>query len=408
MNLYRKKSEILNLFHIQALCLFLFLFPLFFQLSGTIFNAKELKFDSQASLLLLPLPIASIFCYIGIAVLLRLEKKHFGVGFVFSIFILMMFSALVSSGASGKAELAKFILLVQFILPMFALVLGSLYLPPKSDYLKVEAVILYILMLIIPAEVIATIIRGSGILSPYLYGFSLYQNLQYLPVIFVALYFLTVISLYSNNKLRYFVIFLAPWMGIYIAASLSILTIVLAVISALICFWFLNESGKRGYGLTLVLLLGLSFMIYYPNVQSTGTYALKYSQEVQEEINTTAPQNDDSIQKDLSSNKFVALLPNNIKERFVYWEFYGKGIFENPKIFIFGHANRPDRNMYPSAHNYYLDLIYHFGAISMLPFIYLILITMRNIWRVSKTGDLTPGLAVLVLMVGFLCLLITL
>ena len=248
LKLYEKNIRNVTTAHVQAVILFLVFFPLFFLLSGAVFTSDNFMYESQGKLLLLPLPIASVFCFIGIAFLLRLEKRHFGTGVIFSTFMLMMLSIVASSSETGKTELAKFLLLVQFILPMFALVLGQLYLVPKSNYLRYEAVALYMLLLVIPLEVIATIIKGSGLLSPDLYVFSLYQYLQYLPVIFIGLYFLTINSLYENNKLRYLVLFLAPWMGIYLAASLSILAVILAVLGILVSLWFLNEREKGGMG----------------------------------------------------------------------------------------------------------------------------------------------------------------
>jgi len=378
--------------HVQALLVFFFLFPLFFQLSGSIFISNNLKFDTQGDLFLLPLPMASVFCFIGIAILLRLEKRHFGMGFVFSVFILMMLSTIVSTDGENKAELAKFILLIQFILPMFALVFGSLYLMPKSDYLRFEAVALYVLLLVVPLEVVSTIIRGTGVLSPYLHIFSLYQHLQYLPVIFIGLYFLTVNSLYKNNKLRFLIMFMAPWMGIYLSASLSTMAIILAVISTVISCWFVNK--KRKYIILLVVLFWASFTMYYPITQTTTTYALKYSHELEKV-------GENVIRYEPSKFKIMTDLSNSLKEQLPYWVFYSKGIFESPEIFLFGHATRPDRNAYPSAHNFYLDLIYHFGMISLLPFIYLIFITIRNGWQVVNTGLATPDLVMLIALVGF-------
>ena len=79
---------------LQGLILFLFCFPLFFQLSGAIFTGEASVFDSQGSLLRIPLPLASVICFVGIALLLRLGSSYFGTGFVFSLFMLMMLSAI--------------------------------------------------------------------------------------------------------------------------------------------------------------------------------------------------------------------------------------------------------------------------------------------------------------------------
>jgi len=94
-------------------------------------------------------------------------------------------------------------------------------------------------------------------------------------------------------------------------------------------------------------------------------------------------------------------LPNNIKERFIYWEFYSKGIVESPKIFLFGHKDRPQRELYPSAHNYYLDLIYHFGIIAVLPFIYLISLVFIKSIKAIREDKMTSKLFALLVIVLF-------
>src|SRR5690606_290620 len=70
----------------------------------------------------------------------------------------------------------------------------------------------------------------------------------------------------------------------------------------------------------------------------------------------------------------------DIKERLIYYSHYWNGITESLNQFLFGHEERPDRLTAPSAHNYYLDLVYNFGVISLLPFLYLILYTIKNIY----------------------------
>jgi hypothetical protein len=243
----------------QALILFLFLFPLFFQLSGSIFSSPDLYFLSQGKILLIPIPLASIICFIGLAHLLRLENRHFGMGVVFALFMLMMLSIIISTGGEGKAELAKFVLLVQFILPLFSLVLGGLYLEPKSAYLSFEAVALYVLLLVIPLEVVATIVQGGDVLTPYLYFFSLYQHLEYLPAIFVGLYFLALAFSYQKRGLRYLVLFLAPWLGCYLAASMSLSGLILTLYASIVAIWGLYKKKKTGLWIIIscVHLFGL-------------------------------------------------------------------------------------------------------------------------------------------------------
>ncbi len=388
---------------IQAALIFLFIFPLFFQLSGLFFvDPAGSVYDSQGRLSLLPLPIASIFCFIGLAFLLHLEKIYFSMGVIVSMFALMIISTFFSAGAISKTELGSLLLLVQFILPMFAIVFGCLYSAPKSGFLKVESVILYMLLLVIPFEVIATILQETTLLSPYLYIFSLYQHLQYLPVIFVGLYFFSANGVYEKKILRYFVLFLAPWMGLYIAASLSFLAVIFAGLGTLISMYFLVKRRKVWLALSFALLLWVPFASYIPTIITTGTYKQKVSTSL------STKQDKEILQMLLASlprdsyvSKFIVQMPRNLQHRFGYWYFYGNKVVESPEIFLFGRQTRPDRIKYPSAHNYYLDLVYHFGFMAILPFIYLVFVTMRKCWRIIHAGLLTPPLATLMLLVGF-------
>ncbi|NIP30747.1 MAG: hypothetical protein GTO02_12670, partial [Candidatus Dadabacteria bacterium] len=201
---------------IQTFILLLLFFPLFFQLNGNIFNSYDLVFDSKGSLFLLPLPVGVIACFAGIPLLIRYKYVELSAGFIFSFFVLMVFSTLIVSIGDRGNSLAKFIFLLQFVLPAFALLLGQSYVKPESPLLRYESIILFILCIIIPAELIASLGQNrEGILTPYLYGFSLYQHLQYLPVIFVGLYFLSAISVYKYKFMRMLLLCLAPFVIVY-------------------------------------------------------------------------------------------------------------------------------------------------------------------------------------------------
>lgn len=407
---------------IQAIVLFLFFFPLFFQLSGNVFTDTGFNFDAEGRLLLTPLPIAMVICFIGIAVLLRWENKHFGVGYIFAVFVLSMFSVLITAASSGKAELAKFVLLIQFLIPMFGFVLGQLYIEPESLYLTLEALILYVLMLIVPAQVIITLMRGTGLLVREAGLFSLYQHLQYLPMIFVSLYFFSVVRLSEHKVFKGIIIFLAPWIGVYIAASLSLTLVIFSGLMILAITAILLVKRQVILAITLVALIGGLFLFHYPSVQATSTYSKKYTQQTitQNKKNTNDGQynytkneldfiNNQQIewgerQRKYQKYMWYKYLPNNIKERLVYWEYYSDAVFTNFKTLLFGHETRPDRIKYPSAHNYYLDFAYHFGVIALLPIIYLIGITLYRASRVLMAKKITPSMQVLLVIVLFLLL----
>lgn len=371
---------------IQAAILFLFIFPLFFQLSGSIFTSTTFDFDSEGKLVLLPLPLASIFCFIGIAFLLRLEKIHYGMSTIFATFVLMMFSIIITSNGSDTDNLAKFILAGQFCLPMFALLLGNLYLNPKFDYLKLEAIILYILVLIIPLEVISTLMKGSGVLHPSVYVFSLYQHTLYLPVVFVGLFFISLSVLSENNNLRYFAFFLTPWMGVYLSASISVLATILAILCTIIVVKFFNKNK-----LNLVIVLLIFWVAFAAYTSNLITLSSEIKINKSEEVSL-------GLRKDFFSGRIVKelyykdrlsfFLKNDNKVNFSHWTTSDKKSWvDTVKTILFGRVSRLDREVYPTNHNYYLDLIYHFGLISALPLFFLIFLTIKQTIRIKKVGQ---------------------
>lgn len=368
---------------VQAIILLLFLFPLFFQLSGSFFTATDINYDSQNMLLRVPLPIASIICFIGIVFKMRLEKRHFGMGVIFLMFMFMMLSIILTTVDPDKTKLDKFILLGQFILPFFGFVLGSLYLKPKSSYLSFEAVALYMLLIIIPLELTSSVLQGNYALTPDLYLFSLYQYHQYLPVVFIGLFFLATTSFYKRNILRHLILFLSPWMGIYLAKSISLLTASLALLGVVVFIIGAFKNNKKTYALTLVTLLLIFFVIYYPIVDLVKVYFISINHELH------------------TSDEVVQKFSHIFKTTFPYWDYYWHGIFDELKLFLLGHQSSPDNSLYPSAHNYYLDLIYNFGLVAMLPLGYLIVDTIRKFKQYIRSKFLTPNLLMLYIIVMF-------
>ena len=108
-----------------------------------------------------------------------------------------------------------------------------------------------------------------------------------------------------------------------------------------------------------------------------------------------------NIKNKYSQFAVYEVLPKSIKERFVYWDFYMQEILASPKVFLFGHNTRPDRELYPSAHNYYLDIIYYFGIIALIPFVYLFSILIIKTVIILKEGKGTIELFALLLVVFF-------
>jgi O-antigen ligase len=55
-------------------------------------------------------------------------------------------------------------------------------------------------------------------------------------------------------------------------------------------------------------------------------------------------------------------------------------VFDSPQAFLFGHEKSMERGVRSSAHNYYLDLIYNFGALALAPLLVLVAYTLGQLW----------------------------
>lgn len=87
----------------------------------------------------------------------------------------------------------------------------------------------------------------------------------------------------------------------------------------------------------------------------------------------------------------------------MYWNFYLTEIFDNFRSFWLGHASAPDRNKFPSAHNYYLDFIYNFGFLAVLPLLGMVAFTVysavRNTFRIWASPEVLGVMGVVLFFV---------
>ncbi len=377
----------LNRHRIQVCVLVLICLPVFFQLSGSVFNAKDLIYDTQGSLFYVPLPLSVLACYLGLAFMLRYDLVKITVGFILSFFLIMVFSTFVIASAEKQFQLDKMILLIQFILPVFGLVLGHSYQEPDKKHLRFEVIFFSVIAIIVPLELIASWNQKYLILLPYIYFFSIYQHLEYVPVIITSLYFLSLPVLFEHDVGRKLIFLLAPFIGIYAAASISVLAMLIALSGSVLSIMFFLRRGLGKSVLTLTMLVLAPLLLYAFMSRTNLTFHHKFQSPIQ-------------LQRDTS---FAKKFPN-IGERIYYWKYYLTGITENPKTFFLGHAKRPDRDKYPSAYNYYLDLVYNYGFISLFPFLFLIAYTIIKLKNRMRYGQMPLDLIALSLIVLFFVL----
>lgn len=350
--------------------------PFFLQFGTGIFRSSDFVYDTAGMLDRLPVPVSVVACFVGIALIGRFSRANLALSTMFFSFLLMVVSTAVTSSADGSAGLPKLILLMQFLLPMFALVLGQTYGSWITDDRQVAKALVMVLGVVVPVQLAATWSQGFLLLSPYLYVFSIHQHLQYVPVILVGAYLIGLNVLWNLPVWRKVFLLFALLMGIYVVASTSMLATGLLVVgsAAVVCYqerrigrpitqmraiFLLTTGGGIGYWIIQALLIA-------PGIWE-GKIAFLYS-----------------------------------KTRLEHWAYHAHGVVSNLQTFVFGNVAPPARGAIPSAHNYYLDITYNFGVLGVVAIITLVVITLTRLYKQRIRVVASPSIAVLAMVVLFL------
>lgn len=367
----------------------LILLPLFIQINGSIFKHSAMVYDTAGSLFNLPIPISVLVCFLGIVLLGGYRGAKVSLNFVFFSCVLMVFTSILIFEGDATQEQSKIILLIQFILPMFALVFGQLYQKEDEDIqsFELERGLMYVLIVIVPLQLLSTWFQGYLYLSPYLYIFSIYQHLQYVPVVFVSAYLIVLYQLGLFTSSRRILYILTPLMGVYTVASASILALGIFIgglfFYAWLC-WYRYKDTKFGKIFMAAIFISASYFFVLAN--NTSFVAEKFS---------LPTRNGEVIELQTADQK---LLPG-LAQRFDFWGYYWKETTADVSTFMLGHQKRPPRDLYPSAHNYYLDFAYNFGFLALLPILALLSMTCMLIYRYRRKVQMSLGLTGLCIVV---------
>jgi glycosyltransferase involved in cell wall biosynthesis len=542
--------------------------PLFFKLSGEIYNPADPVVDSRGILLELPIPVSVLACYGGIVLLGHYRYAARSLGIIFLLFGLMLLAALVTTSGQLASERGKLLLMLQFILPAFALVYGNLFERREGSREALERGILAVLFAVVPVQLVMTWMQGEVVLQHHMPFFAVYQHFQYVPLMFVSGYIVALYGLWPRGRLRTPLGILGVLLGVYVAGSFSMLAIGLLLAGLALHAWRMLRAGNRSalalLAAVLVAQVGYSLLArdtiefvekYGPALakeRPTGTgfiskstsyekgvwtiaedkrrpmdYIVSYKPrqtkpghvfEVEGELQSgglyvglvrgeefvvservtrpgpftlrlapepgfywaivsnmlepgqavtnaritkmgwtvelaaprpqaapagakpaappaptaaaaaaaptpspaspppveaasddkAAPANDAEAfhaRRQETANRWVALLPRNLIERLHDWQLYGSRVGESWVTLLFGHPRPLDRSILSSAHNYYLDFVYNFGVLAILPLLALIVLTLRLVWRHRGAVRSDGGLLGLTLVVLFLVLM---
>lgn len=371
----------------RAAIALLLLTPIFFQVNGAIFRDPRYVFDTGGLLNRLPIPISVLACYGGIMLLGGYRRARLSFATIFFTFTLMLMSSIVLAHDQSNLQKAKLILLIQLVLPMFALVLGQLFGAKHGMKSLLAKTFFYVLIALVPAQLAATWLSGQLLLSPYLYLFSVYQHLQYVPLVCVISYLVSLCSLWSLQRYRLALQALGALISIYAVSALSSGAMGSLVFGVL---GFATYEKVRGRGTMNVLVLCVLVLIstfgFLWFAKNSKIFVVKFGEVYSAQ---------------LGANMKV---PRNMAERITYWKFYAEEVFDSPKNAVWGHVRPPDRTQYPSAHNYYLDFAYNFGVVALLPLFGLMTFTLFRMYQNWKTIVVSSSLLGLTTVVPILVL----
>ncbi len=358
----------------------LLIFPVFFLMNGSVFRDPSFVFDTGGAIYRLPVPISVLALFCGIALIGNYEAAKRALTVVFFTVLMFVASLFAATQGGSTYDGAKLILLTQFLLPMFGIILGQMYGAAAKEPIF-ERVALSLLLLVIPAQLAATWLAGYTLMSPMVFVFSIYQHLQYFPMIVVALVTLASLALWGNGKIaRIAITILMPLAMIQIVGSMSLMAII-GMVFGLAGFVFMQIRKGESRLWAAITLVGTLFcgVGYYITTITPGLQQSLPNPTGQPIVNMSWQ--DKLAPVDTSTKEMHSA---DVRTRLDYWQYYASEVVKSPRTFLFGHKHPPDRKLYPSAHNYWLDGIYNFGTVAMLPMIFLLLWTLRTLWRWRK------------------------
>lgn len=342
----------------------LLVLPVFFQFGSGVFTSADLFFDSNRSISRLPIPfsvIANFAILLGIG---AFSRARISLLFIFLSFVLMTIAVIISTPATSLAQESKFIQIAQFTLPMFALISGQFFEENKNQLVfSFEKVFFYTILMVVSLQLISSLLAGSATLLPSIKAFSIYQYLHYVPVMFIISYSFIFERLWRDTFKPGLLLLLWALLAIYsvMTGSLFIVaTYLVCMMSYVVLFGQLNEHKplKAFLGMTFIIVILFTYHQHFNLMKNVDLGA--------------------------GSVSMITKVQYGWDQKSDGWENHLETIRKHPQILLVGHSHISERGNAASPHNYYLDFIYNFGLVGLLPVLALIVFTAYKTWAGFK------------------------
>ncbi len=363
----------------------LLVFPLFFQLESGVFRDTTLLFDAHRDILKLPIPfsvIASFAILIGMG---HFARARVAFVFVFAAFVLMLFTTIAGTPLDSDQQQYRFFLLAQFVLPMFALIAGQLFESAGGGKAyTLENCMLYVLIFIVPLQMISSWLQGAWLLQPSVYVFSVYQHLHYVPIMLVAVFMFIFHSLWQSVSKNALLLLIFA-MAIYVVMTASLFIVTAYFVGLLLYggyFWRWHQSQKMIIYSLLAAMVGL---VYW---QLAGTLLVDGLPTTQNLVAYTG----------MGGKAFLAF-----EEKMTVWGQLMQVVWHEPKTLLLGYPDLSDHGQLRVSSNYYLAFISGFGLVGTLPMLMLVRYTLLLVYKnrkfvTQRAGFLFPCMVLMFLL----------
>ena len=392
----RQRRSALTTFALAALVFT----PVFFQLDGTLFTDPRSLTAPRGNLTNLPVPVSLIACAAVLVWGLRDRTIDPLTLLLFSSLPLMFLTSLVAG--EGAISWAKSKLLIfQFGVPLTGFVVGRQLGLREGGMRWLGVSLLFITTVWSGAHLASSWLRSTlAVLAPDVFGLGVYSHLQYVPQVLVAAYLIGFCASWDRNfpGARASAYVSVPIMAVYVAASMS-MTAILGLWLGLAALTISPYARPHRLAASILLVVAVvcsstylvaatsrhgAFQAKFLGLREPTTSTEHISPQPVPAAAAAAPatgpaQPTTSPPPMVGEDEKVRPLAN-VSERLDYWRYFSQRSFSSAPAFLFGHPEQPDIRILPSAHNYYLDFLYNFGALAMLPVLILIALTARAVW----------------------------
>jgi hypothetical protein len=332
--------------------------PLFFMLNGSIFRGQLTDYATDERIQNLPIPLAVVTVFLGIAVIANYAVIKRSMLYILSTILLAILVVAVRAGDSQPAHINLSIVWPQIVLPMMGLLLGEMYVNDKA-WKNIAKIATVVLLAVLAMQYIAALMQGNYIAGPSVFLFDIYQYFIYFPTIIVSITIFALFALWhTGERTRIALTCLLTLVVIQVVtmASLNGAVVLIVGVSLLTAYYWQSRHLRRPLVGAVLLSLSAS-VVYMLALDATYPWSILHaSQDVRNE----------------------------------QWQFFANAIIEAPKILVSGSDVHLDRDLHPSAYNYWLDVIYRLGVLPLIPLFTLLALITRKVWRQRLTIVKSP------------------